>query len=105
MIRGRRLVGGADLGRRVDGPQGEVEVIRILRQVGPSPRRGQARREGRLQRERRGCRFELVAVGRAIDVDPEQVALAEPFRQALGEVDVAVVAVRVVQARPRAAVC
>jgi len=100
----RRLGRSAALGGRVDGAQGEVEVVGVFRQVGPSRRRDELRGEGRFQVERLGGRSEVVTARRPIDVDPEQLALVEARRQSFGKVDVAILTVRIVQARPQAAV-
>jgi len=88
----------ASLIRGIDGPEGEVKVIRILDQGGPASCRPEPGRQGRLQIECRESGFE-VARRRPVDVDPEQGVLAEVFRQPFGDIDVTIVTVGVVQAR------
>ena len=76
-------------------------MVRTGGQVGPVWRVGEPGDKVRLEPDDVGDPVEVGALA-AIEVDPQELAIAEPFGTRLVEVDLAIAAVRVVQAAARA---
>jgi hypothetical protein len=78
-------------------------MMGVLGQIGPCGRVRQALDESGFETDRRPDGVEVVS-GPTVQVDPQQLALADPFRQPRRELDLAILAVGIVEADPEPAI-
>jgi hypothetical protein len=80
-----------------------MEVVRVLGEIGPGRYVHQAGHERRIEPDRVADGLETA--GRpALQVDPQQLSLADPIRQSRFELDLAVLAIGVIEADLESAV-
>ena len=99
----RRATVTVGISRWLHRLEDQVQMLRVLRQVGAQWLVRQALDQSGFQVH--GGTDRLQVVGRAVvEIDPQQLALADPAGQARPKFDLAILSIRVIEADPRPAV-